>query len=113
MKTTVVNLDSKCEVQQKALVSILTIEEKAGILDAQPVGGHTGIVPIILFSDIGNHQNCSSAKNLDVDALGIGQPGDDRQAEGREIQILYNNTKEEKKAEGSQENKIQEKLKRT
>lgn len=71
-------LDSNREPWRNALVSILTIEEKAGILDAQSVGGHTGIVPIILFSDIGNHENCGSAKNLDVDALGIGQPGDER-----------------------------------
>lgn len=57
------------------VVSILTIEEKAGILDAQSVRGHTGIVPIILFSYVGNHKDSGSAKNLDIDALGIGQPG--------------------------------------
>lgn len=62
-------------------VAILTIEEKAGILDAQSVRGHTGIVPIILFSDIGNHENSGSAMNLDIDALGIGQPGEERQTE--------------------------------
>ena len=62
--------------------SILTIEEKAGSLDTQSVGGHTGVVPIILLSDIGNHENGGTTKNLDVDSLGIGQPGDVKQTEG-------------------------------
>lgn len=57
------------------VASILTIEEKAGILDTQSVRGHTGIVPIILFSYIGNHEDSGSAQDLDIDALGIGQPG--------------------------------------
>lgn len=66
-----------------AVVSILTVEENTGILDAQSVRGHTGIVPIILFSDVGNHENSGSAKDLDIDALGIGQPETDRQTEVR------------------------------
>lgn len=57
-----------------AEVSILTIEENAGILDAQSVRGHTGIVPIILFGDVGDHEDSGGAKNLDIDALGIDQP---------------------------------------
>lgn len=61
-----------------AAVSILTIEEKAGILDAQSVRGHTGIFPIILFGDAGDHENSGTAKNLDIDALGIGQPGGEK-----------------------------------
>lgn len=60
---------------------ILTIEEKTGILDAQSVRGHAGIVSIILFGDVGNHENCGSAKNLNINALGIGQPGEERQTE--------------------------------
>lgn len=73
-------MDSDCELWQMAEVSILTIEEKTGILDAQSVWGHTGIVPIILFGDVGNHENSGGAKNLDIDALGIGQPGEERRA---------------------------------
>lgn len=33
----------------------LTIEEKAGVLNAQSIGSHTGVVPIILVSDVGDH----------------------------------------------------------
>ena len=65
------------------IAALLTIEEKAGILDAQSVWGHTGIVPIILFGDIGKHENRGGAKDLDIDALGIGQPGEDRQTKVR------------------------------
>lgn len=64
-------------------MSILTIEENTGILDAQSVRGHTGIVPIILLGDVGDHENSGSAKNLDIDALGIGQPEKERQTERR------------------------------
>ena len=66
-----------------AVVCILTIEEKTGILDAKSVRCHTGIVPIILFSDVGNHKKSGSAKNLDIDGMGIGQPGEERQTEVR------------------------------
>ena len=66
---------------------ILTIEEETGILDAQSIRGHTGIVPIILFSDVGNHEKSCRAKNLDIDALGIGQPGGERQTAVRTFQV--------------------------
>ena len=82
-------LDSNCELKQMIVVAILTIKEKAGILDAQSVRGHTGIVPIILLSDIGNHENSCSAKNLDIDALGIGQPVEERQTGLRLIQVNF------------------------
>lgn len=66
------------------VLSILTIEEKAGSLDTQSVRGHTGVVPIILLSDVVNHENGGGTKNLDVDSLGIGQPGDVTQTEVRQ-----------------------------
>lgn len=59
------------------IVYILTIEEKAGILDAQSVWGHAGIIPIILFSDVGNRETSGSSRSLDGDALGISQPGEE------------------------------------
>lgn len=66
-----------------AAVCILTIEENAGILDAQSVRGHTGIFPIILFGDAGNHENSDTAKKLDFDALGaLGQPVEERKIKG-------------------------------
>lgn len=68
-------------------MSVLTIEEKTGILDAQSVWGHAGIVPIILFGDVGNHENSSRAKNLDIDALGIGEPGEERHTETRPFEV--------------------------
>lgn len=55
-------------------MGLLTKEEKARVLNAQSIGSHTGVVPIILVSDVGDHQNRGCAQNLDVDALGIGQP---------------------------------------
>lgn len=64
-----------------ALLSILTIEKKARILDTKSVGGHTGIVPIILFSNVGNHKNCGCSKSLDVDCLGTGQPKGGKKSE--------------------------------
>lgn len=64
-----------------SLTSSLTVEENTGILDAQSVGGHTGVVPIILFSDVGHHENGIGADDLDIDALGIGQPGEQRATE--------------------------------
>lgn len=57
-----------------AVLSVLTIEEQAGILDTQSVGGYTGVVPIILFSDVGNDQDCGCSEGLDVNCLGAGQP---------------------------------------
>lgn len=57
---------------------ILTVEEKACILDAKSVRGHTGIFPIILFGDTGNHESGGGAKDLDIYALGVGQPAEER-----------------------------------
>lgn len=71
-----------------ALLSILTIEKKARILDTKSVRGHAGIVPIILFSNVGNHKNCGCSKSLDVDGLGAGQPRG-----GKKIRIKHHMTK--------------------
>lgn len=84
------------------LLSILTIEEKTGILDAQSVRGHTGVIPVILFGDVGYHENGGSARNLNVDALGVRQPGEER---GRESEVISNelqmNENQESKPQGS------------
>lgn len=69
----------------RSVAAVLTVEEKAGILHTQSVRGHTGVVPIILFSHVGNHENSSHAMNLDINALGVGQPGDERRRETHEM----------------------------
>lgn len=49
-------------------------EEDTGVLDAQSVGGHTGVVSIILFTHVGEYQDGAGAQHLNVDALGVGHP---------------------------------------
>lgn len=56
------------------MLSGLTIEEQAGVLDTQSVGGYAGVVPIVLFSHVGDEQNCGGSQGLDVDGLRAGQP---------------------------------------
>lgn len=56
------------------MLSGLTIEEQAGVLDTQSVGGDAGVVPIVLFSHVGDEQNCGGSQGLDVDGLRAGQP---------------------------------------
>lgn len=59
----------------RAVVSVLTVEEEAGVLDAQSVGGHAGVVPIILLRDVGDDQDGAGTQSLDVEGLAAGEPG--------------------------------------
>ena len=51
---------------------MLTIEEEAGVLDAQPVGGHAGVVPVILLGNVGDHEDGGGAQDLYVNCLRVG-----------------------------------------
>lgn len=50
-------------------VGLLTIEEQAGVVDAQSVGSDTGVISIIVFSDVCNDQLRSRAGDLNVNTL--------------------------------------------
>jgi len=58
-------------VGHRGQLTPLTIEEEAGVLDAQSVGGHARVVAIVLLRDVGDHQHGGSAHDLDTDSLGI------------------------------------------
>lgn len=67
------------------VVSVLTVEEEAGVLDAQSVGGHAGVVPIILLRDVGDDQDGAGTQSLDVEGLAAGEPGQRVRGVGWEV----------------------------
>lgn len=47
---------STCQLKSERVKNLtLTIEEKAGVLNAQSIGSHAGVVPIVLVGDVGDH----------------------------------------------------------
>lgn len=52
-------------------LTVLTVEKHAGVVDAQPVGGHTCVVPIILFCDVGYQQESTGPHHLDAETLAV------------------------------------------
>lgn len=46
-----------------AVTAVLTVEEEAGVLDAQSVRGHAGVVPIVLLGDVGDHEDGHGAED--------------------------------------------------
>lgn len=73
-KTTLSSLFLEALSWEQWIGIVLTKKENAGILDAQSVCGHTGVVPIILFTDVAEHEDSGGANHLDVDGLSVGHP---------------------------------------
>lgn len=49
------------------------VEEHAGVVDSQSVGGDTRVVSVIVLCDVCYHQQCARAADLNTDALRAGQ----------------------------------------
>ena len=61
-----------CSMHAGAFVCVLTIKVEAGVLEAQPVGGHAGVVPVVLLGNVGDHEDGVGAQGLYVDGLRVG-----------------------------------------
>lgn len=53
---------------------ILTEKDQAGIGDPQVVGSHTGVVAIVLLSDVGHRQGGLALRAFNLKAIGTGYP---------------------------------------
>ncbi len=51
----------------------LTVEEHAGVVDSESVGGDTRVVSVIILCDVSDRQLRARAADLNTDALRAGQ----------------------------------------
>lgn len=67
---------------------VLTVEEHTGVMYAQTVGGHAGVVSVIVLRDVGYGELSAGAGNVNTNPLHVRQSGErkrERQTEKRSV----------------------------